>query len=100
MVPNNPDNRMNELLRSYAQKRRAEAEPSFEMPSSARRALQAEVKRRFSGDPVVTGADGESFTLFWRRLLWGGAVTAILFIGAGVWLEMENSRNGKFAELR
>lgn len=80
-MSNEPERSLDELLKAYAQKRRAEPGAPPEMPSATRRLLQAEVNRTFR-------KQGESSSWFaelsglWRRLAWGGSILAVLVVGS------------------
>jgi hypothetical protein len=82
---------MSDLLKSYARKRQVEAEPPFQMPPATRAVLREEVTRVFHEKVAGRATEVDPLPFFWRRLLWGGAITAVLFVAAGLWMRLEQS---------
>jgi hypothetical protein len=79
MPSQEPNSKMDELLRAYAKKRREQAEPVAEMHPATRRLLQDEVKRTLTTSPTPTRQSWRA----WRwplAAMWGGmAVMLFMF---------------------
>lgn len=92
-----PNRKMEDLLKVYAEHRRQQSGGGWPLPDSTRRSLQAEVARTYG-----TGRGQAIPPLFamahlWRRLILGGAGVALLVIGAGVWLRWDQAREQNMA---
>ena len=79
MPSQEPNSKMDELLRAYAKKRREQAEPVAELHPATRTLLQEEVKRTFAAMPTPTRQSWRAWR--WPLLvLWGGmAVLLVMF---------------------
>jgi hypothetical protein len=78
-----PERKIEELLRAYAQKRREEAGDRFELHPATRRLLQGEVTRTFPQKEETAS------WLLLLRGMWlraGLAVSILLVLGVAVWL--------------
>jgi hypothetical protein len=81
MPTQEPNSKMDELLRAYAKKRREQAGPVAEMHPFTRTLLQQEVKRTFAASP--TAAAGRSWRAWrWPLLAMWGAMAALLVMFA------------------
>lgn len=97
------NHRMDELLRTYAQKRRDQAGPPMPMPPETRAFLRTEVERTFRGPAPVAEREleaGFSLASFWRRVLLGGAGVALVLVAAGTWFKVEHAKETKLASVR
>ena len=63
MLSEEPNSKMDELLRAYAKKRREQAEPALQMHPATRKLLQDEVKR-------TLGAAAAPRRQSWQKLRW------------------------------
>src|SRR5262249_25562886 len=79
-MPSEPDNKMEELLKAYARKRRQDAGAPLELHPATRQLLQAEVKRLRQPAPQEAGSRWKMFALLWPRV----AFASVLFAGLGV----------------
>jgi len=82
-MPSEPDNKMDDLLKTYAKKRRGEAGAPFEMHPSTRRLLQAEVATQ---RPKAQEREGSWFSVLlaiWPR--YALAATVFMVLGIGAW---------------
>ncbi len=80
MPSDEPNSKMDELLRAYAKKRREQGEAPDEIHPATRRLLQDEVRRTLGARKDSEGAGAER----WRRWRWpmiamGGGAVAMLF---------------------
>ena len=100
MLPSQPNHNMDELLKAWARKRRAEAGPPLEMDPATRNLLQGEVIRTFRQPSSEGSSAAYSLPLFWRRLLIGGACVAVVLVAAGLWLRFDHERELKLAQDR
>jgi hypothetical protein len=100
MLPNQPNHRMDELLKACARQRRADAGAPLEIDPANRNLLQGEVTRTFRR-PLTDGSSGPYFLpSFWRRLLLGGSCVALVLVAAGLWLRFDQERELKLAQDR
>ena len=77
-----PNQKMEDLLRAYARKRREEAGAPFELSPDVRARLQEEVRRTL-GKPAAAPAPRRGLSLAgWLRLALGGAVTVLVILVA------------------
>jgi hypothetical protein len=83
---------MDEQLKAYAQERRAQAGSAFELHPATRNLLQGEAARTVGQPSGRLNREREAVPFFWRRLVLGGACTALLFVGAGLWLRFDAER--------
>ena len=89
-MPNEPNKKMDDLLKAYAQKRRADASGSFELHPATRRLLQAEAaKLRPKPEPKGESWLNAGFS-GWSRLGWSLVVFAV--VGIGAWILVSNLR--------
>src|SRR2546428_5581319 len=77
-MPSDPDNKMEELLKAYAEKRRKEAGAPFDMHPATRRLLQGEVARRWAKDQRQSPSFLQLLINFWPRLAF--AISAVLLL--------------------
>ncbi|MFO1500374.1 MAG: hypothetical protein U1G07_18645, partial [Verrucomicrobiota bacterium] len=91
-MPPEPNHKTDQALKAFAQKRREQAGPAFELDPAARRLLHQEVARGLSETRSAKPSAFFSGQDLWPRLLWGGSCVALLLIGAGVWLRVEHNR--------
>lgn len=78
-MPSEPDNKMDNLLKAYAKKRRADAGGSAEMHPATRRMLQAEAAKLRPAPIAAPASWMSALTSFWPRLAFAAAV--LLFGG-------------------
>lgn len=83
-MPSEPDNKVEELLKAYATKRRDEAGASFDLHPASRKLLQGEVARQWPKDKVKSTPLFQILMTFWPRLAFVGALAVA--IGTVVWL--------------
>src|SRR5438552_2260923 len=88
-MPSDPDNKMEELLKAYAEKRRKEAGAPFDVHPATRRLLQGEVARRWAKDQRQSPSFLQLLINFWPRLAF--AISAVLLLGVVVWLSTPDS---------
>ncbi len=86
-MPSEPDNRMDDLLKTYAKKRRDEAGAPFEMHPATRRLLQAEAAKQRPKTPDRSGSWFGAMLAFWPRLAVAASLVAV--IGVTVWMFRE-----------
>ena len=86
-MPPEPDNKMDDLLKTYAKKRRDEAGAPIEMHPVTRRLLQAEAAKLRPATPPPADSWLDSLKRFWPRLAVAAAlvlvvgITAVTFFG-------------------
>ena len=93
-MPNEPDQRVEEQLKGWAQKRREEAGPQFELHAMRRRLLQDEVARRYrkkSDQPA--GQSVGWFKMFWPRFALVGSLCVVLAVGVAILAGLARSRS-------
>jgi hypothetical protein len=88
-MPNEPENNMDKLLKTYAQKRREEAAGPFEMHGATRNLLQSEVARTIPHQTAQRQGWRKLFSGFWPGLAWGGSMVAVLGLASLVWFEKD-----------
>jgi len=89
-MPDEPNKRMDELLKSYAKKRREEAGAPLEMHPATRKMLQAEVAK-LAEQAEETTAESQLWTTLLRQarpVLAVGAVVAVLVVIGIVWVQL------------
>lgn len=77
-----PERNADELLKAYAQKRRAEAGVPAELHPATRKLLQDEVARTFRKAASEPNATANRFAGWWPRWAWSGAVVAVVAVAA------------------
>src|SRR5437764_15327255 len=78
-MPAEPDNsKIEELLKTYAKKRREEMGAPIELHPATRKMWQGEVARQRPATPPERKSFFSSFLRFWPRLAVGGAVVVLL----------------------
>lgn len=83
-MPNEPgDNKMDELLRAYAQKRKADATGSFELHPATRRLFQTEVAKLRADGSEQRKSWLSALVGSWPRLAFGVGLIAVL--GVALW---------------
>jgi hypothetical protein len=93
-MPNEPDNKMDELLRAYAQKRKADAGDAFELHPATRRLFQAEVSKLRPKDRQQRESWFDALLRLWPRVAFAVGVFAML--GFAAWLFFpERERAGR-----
>src|SRR5690349_19465296 len=96
MLPSDPNPKMDQLLKKYAQHRRAQAGPPLTMDPATRHLLQSEAARQRR----QASAGRQPFLaipILWRRLLLGGLGLAALLVLAGLWLHFDHERELRLA---
>jgi len=83
-MPSEPGNKIEELLKAYAKKRRDEAGAPFDLHPATRKLLQSEVARQWPKDKVKSTPLFQILITFWPRLAFVGAIAVA--IGTVVWL--------------
>ena len=79
-----------ELLQSYARvRRRDQAGPPFVLHPATRNLLQGEVVRTYRSPQ---GSERKASLTFLPRFILGGAVLALLLLGAGLWLRYDHEQ--------
>lgn len=82
-MPSEPDNKMDDLLKTYAKKRRDEAGAPFEMHPATRKLLQAEAAKLQPKAPERRESWFSALLAFWPR--YALAATAFVVLGIGAW---------------
>ena len=77
-MPSEPDNRMDDLLKAYAKKRRDEAGEPLEMHPATRRLLQAEAAKLQPKAPEQSKSWFSPLLMFWPRYAFAAALFAVL----------------------
>src|SRR3954469_6904009 len=99
-MPTEPNQKMEQLLQTYARQRREQAGPALELQPGTRQMLQDQVTRTFQH----SGSHGRSYAWalpnFWPRLLLGATGLAVLLIVAGLWLGYDQQREIKLAQIQ
>ena len=86
-MPDETNKNAEEQLKAWAQRRREEAGPPFELHPVSRKQLQDEVARTFPGKPVASGArPREGGGMFWPRLALVGSICGVLVAIVAVFL--------------
>jgi len=88
-MPSEPENKIEELLKAYAKKRREDAGAPFELHPATRKLLQGEVARR---QPAAGTAAPSFFQLLAK--LWPGVAVAgamVVVLGVVIWISNPNS---------
>src|SRR5713101_4059084 len=78
-MPDEPNRKMDELLKSYAKKRRADAGAPLELHPATRRLLQSEVARLRPGRAPASSRWIHSLTRFWPII--GFSVSILVALG-------------------
>src|SRR5258706_5677175 len=73
-----PNEKMDELLKACAKKRRDEAGAPWEIHPATRKLLQDDVARTYPPSPEQKKSEPGLFSMFWPRLIFGGAIFAAL----------------------
>ena len=81
-----------ELLQSYARRRREQAGPPFVLHPATRNLLQGEVIRTYQTPSRDARRERGTSPSFWPRLILGGAAVAALLLGAGLWLRYDHEQ--------
>ena len=81
-MPPEPDNKMDDLLKTYAKKRRDEVGAPVEMHPVTRRLLQAEAVKLRRATPPPTASWLDSMRRFWPRLAVAAALVLVVGIAA------------------
>jgi len=82
-MPSEPDNRMDDLLKAYAKKRRHDAGTPPELHPATRRLLQAESAKLRPKAPEQKGSWFSALLMFWPR--YALAATVFVVLGVGAW---------------
>src|SRR5262245_59972167 len=82
MVPD-PDNKMDELLKAYAKKRREQAGEPLQLHPATRNLLQAEAAKLAPKDSRAAGSWFDWFRSFWPRVAF--ALSVFVVLGLGAW---------------
>ncbi len=91
-MPSDPDNKMDELLKSYAKKRRDEAGDPPEMHPATRRLLQAEIAKLRPEPSALPVPWWQNLLMFWPRLAFATGVFIVL--GVAAWSLMDSMKQG------
>src|SRR2546423_1190116 len=92
-----PDNKIDELLKAFAKRRRLEGD-SFDLDELTRGNLQDEVARQFSGDPnLKTKRWASVFGQFWPRFAMSATLLALLIVGSFFVNETGNKKDKQLA---
>src|SRR5882672_6320469 len=82
-MPSEPDNKMDDLLKTYAKKRRSEAGAPFEMHLATRKLLRAEAAKLRPNAPERGGSWFSAMLALWPR--YALALTVFVVLGIGAW---------------
>src|SRR5262249_55101948 len=93
-----PNPKMDDLLKRYARQRRAEAGAPVELDSPTRQLLQAEVARHFTKAQGERSAGLVELLNLWPRVLAGVAAAGVLLCVGVIWFVREDRR--ELAETR
>jgi hypothetical protein len=77
-MPDEPDNKMDEVLRAYARERRKS--PELRLHPAMRKMLQAEVQRAYSEQKQNQPGWRTKLRAFWPQIAFGGALCAMLLV--------------------
>lgn len=88
-MPSEPDNKMDDLLKTYAKKRRAEAGAPFELHPATRKLLQAEAAKLRPKARERGGSWFSALLTLWPRYALAATVFAVLGIGAWTFFRFE-----------
>src|SRR6266699_1883911 len=94
-MPSEPENKMEELLKAYAKKRREEAGAPFEIHPATRNLLQAEVARR----QPASATEALSFLQILGKLWPGLAVAASIVVVLGIVIWISNPKSASEQQL-
>ncbi|HEU0008653.1 MAG TPA: hypothetical protein VFT34_02445 [Verrucomicrobiae bacterium] len=86
MMPSEPDKKMDELLRTYARKRREDAGEPIEMHPATRRLLQAEAARLRPREATPRRTPWSWLLLRWPRVAFAVGVFALLAVAVWNWI--------------
>lgn len=86
MMPSEPDKKMDELLRTYARKRREDAGEPLEMHPATRRLLQAEAARLRPREAMPRRTLWSWLELRWPRVAFAVGVFALLAVAVWNWI--------------
>jgi hypothetical protein len=86
-MPAEPDNKMDDLLKSYARKRRDEAGAPLEVHPATRRLLHGEIARLRSGAWQKPRRWFSSLRVYWPQLTAAAAVLLVCGVGFRVWIQ-------------
>lgn len=86
MMPSEPDKKMDELLRTYARKRREDAGEPLEMHPATRRLLQAEAAKLHPPETTPQRTLWSWLVLRWPRVTFAVGVFALLAIAVWNWI--------------
>src|SRR5262245_60687962 len=95
-MPSESDNRMEELLKAYARKRRQDAGAPLELRPATRQLLQAEVKRSRPPPARPAGSRWTMLAALWPRV----AFATVLFAGLGLvgWGILRSQHSARLAK--
>jgi len=91
-MPSEPDNKMDDLLKTYAKKRRYEAGAPLEMHAATRRLLQAEAAKLRSVNAPASGSWLDALRIFWPRLAFAAAILIVAGLAAVSLLQSTNNK--------
>lgn len=98
-MPSDPNQNMDDLLKTYAQARRKEADLPVEMHPATRRLLQAEVARSLRRPGPDRASEHYVLANLWPRLLIGAGCVGVLMAVAGAWLRWDKDHDRTLASL-
>jgi len=85
-MPDDPNNRIEEQLKAWAQKRREETGPPFELHSATRKQFQDEVARTYSKPAEPSEKKSAWLALLWPRLVWALPTLGVCLVAAALLL--------------
>src|SRR5512134_2050762 len=96
-MPQEPEKKIEELLKAYAKKRREDRGAPLEIHPATRKLLQTEVARLRVKPAPDSRSWFQSLTQFWPRI--GFAASIVIALGVVIWkLDLENRRSKEFAQ--
>src|SRR5690349_22070501 len=93
-MPSDPDNKMDDLLKSYAKKRQEEAGAPAEMHPATRRLLQAEIAKLRPEPSAPRVPWWQNLLTLWPRLAFASGVFVAL--GLATWQLMDSGKKAGF----
>ncbi len=91
-----PNHKMEDQLKAYAQKRRADAGDSLELHPATRRLLQAEVAKLRPNPPAASRSWLWAWRMFWARP--GFALLLFLMLGVAAWFLLRTAEKPRSRE--
>lgn len=94
-MPSEPDNKMDDLLKTYAKKRRDEAGAPLEMHAATRRMLQAEAAKLRPVSAPASGSWLDALRIFWPRVAFAAGILFVAGIVAITFLQPANEKQNE-----